>query len=249
MSRKGLPKDGETDAISEARAEHVRAITRDPRWKRLNRTDRCHMKALLDWHNPLNGYLRYRTRAWNLCDILEVDEETLRRSRKRLIAAGLIVSYEPGTGHRASEYCIARSWAEADEAAALRLLPNAPHFPALVTRTPSAVGRRGAAPADVDEDQDDEETPAELAEVRERYARARRRRSVRGVVPPELPTEKAPELKPWEISALVEADELYTSTTQTDNRRLKEDQLAVIDHGVALARSQIRRRPSTTGAA
>lgn len=185
MSRKGLAKD--TPETEKAREENIRAITEDPRWRLLNGTDRRHMRALLAWHDPLTGYLKYRTRHLNLIGVLDVDEETLRRSRLRLIAAGLIVSYLPGNGHIASTYCIARSWVEAEEAAALRRLPDAPRFPELVDRTPSAVDQRpAAAPAETDAD-DAPEDPGEVAEARERYERARRRRGVRGAVPPELP--------------------------------------------------------------
>lgn len=96
--------------------EHELPFTEDPRWKRLKASDRRLMKALLASFDPRTGHLE--TRAQDLTEILYVTEETLRRSRLRLIEAGLIVSYQPGTGHTASTYRIARSWDEAAEAVA-----------------------------------------------------------------------------------------------------------------------------------
>lgn len=237
MSRKGLTK--ETDGTREARAENTRLLTEDARFQRLNATDRRHMKALLTWHDPLTGYLGYRTRALNLMKVLDVSEETLRRSRLRLIARGLIVSYEPGTGHTASTYCIARSWAEAEEAVELRRRPDAPHFPELVNRTPSAVDGRPAAPAAAEEDQEPEETREERAEARERLGRVRRRQGVKGPVPPELPATPGPELKPEEIPALLEIAERSAGLQHLD----------VIKCGVALVRAEIRRAPNATSGA
>lgn len=232
MSRKALLKD--TDGIIAARKQNTASLTKDPRWKTLKNTDRRHMRLLLRWHNPLDGYLMRRTRALNLCEELDMSEEMLRRSRHRLIAAGLIVSYLPGSGRIASTYCIARSWAEADEAAALRQQPDRPHFPDLVDRTPSAVDKRPAAAAGADEDQAPEETEQERAAAADRLERARRRRGVRGPVPPELPTA-------GELDALRERAERETDLSQRNE---------TIVRGVALARGEIRRGPlSTSGAA
>jgi len=112
----GEPLDG----IQEARDEHSRSLIRDARWKQLKAADRRYMRALLASHDPLTGYLEYQIRTLGLTELLEVSEEALRQSRLRLIEAGLIVSYEPGSGRTASTYRIARSWEEADEAAANR---------------------------------------------------------------------------------------------------------------------------------
>ena len=95
--------------------EHVQSFTEDPRWKRLNGSDRRHMRALLASCDPLTGHLEMPAR--DLAELLEVTEETLRLSRLRLVEAGLVVSYRPGTGHTASTYRIARSWEEAADAA------------------------------------------------------------------------------------------------------------------------------------
>jgi hypothetical protein len=231
MSRKGSLKS--TAGTRAARKRHAEAIAADPRWMLLKPIDRRHMRALLAWHDPLTGYLEYRTRALNLVKQLDVTEETLRTSRWRLIEAGLIVSYSPGTGHVASTYCIARSWAEAEEAAALRLLPDRPHFPDLVDRTPSAVDKRPpAAAAPADEDQAPEETEQERTEAEERLHRARLRRGIRGPVPPVLPDA-------GELDALRERAERETDVDQRND---------TIVRGVALARSEIR-RGSLTGAA
>lgn len=237
MSRKGLAKD--TDETQKAREENIRSLTKDPRWRLLNGTDRRHMRALLAWHDPLTGYLRYRTRHLNLIDVLDVSEETLRRSRLRLIAAGLIVSYVPGTGHIASTYCVARSWAEADEAAGLRRQPDAPHFPELVDRTPSAVDQRPApAPAETDAG-DAPEDPGEVAEAQERYERARRRRGVRGAVPPELPLPNPGVQRPLvaEIDKRRADVEHQSDTNQRGRASLRE------------AYEQARRVPTASGAA
>jgi len=241
MSRKGFAKN--TPGTRESREENARSLTDDPRFRALNATDRRHMKALLNWHNPLTGYLGHRTRALNLMKVLDVSEETLRRSRLRLIAAGLIVSYNPGTGHEASTYCIARSWAEADEAAALRLLPDAPHFPALVDDTPSAVNHRGVPAAAAEEDQEQEETPEERAaaveEAREELGRARRRRGVRGAVPPELPLPDRGVQAPLvaEIDKRRADIEHQSDTNERGRTSLRE------------AYNQTRRVPTASGAA
>lgn len=91
------------------------ALTGDPQWKLLKATDRRHMRVLLELHNPRTGYLK--SSAQELTELLETTEETLRRSRRRLIEVGLIVSYEPGSGRRESIYRLARSWPEAEKAA------------------------------------------------------------------------------------------------------------------------------------
>lgn len=94
--------------------EHARPFTEDSRWKQLTASDRRHMKALLAAaHDPLTGHLEMR--AVDLAEFLEVTEESLRQSRLRLIEAGLILSYQPGTGRAVSTYRIARSWDEAAE--------------------------------------------------------------------------------------------------------------------------------------
>jgi hypothetical protein len=206
------------------------SITRDPRFKQLKAIDKRHIMLLLTWHNPLNGHLQWRTRAVNISERLFVTDETLRTSRWRLIEAGLIVSYVPGSGRRASEYVIARSWAEAEEAAALRRLPDAPHFPELVNRTPSAVNKRPAAAADGDEGQAVETDEGQAVEARERFERARRRRGVTGPVPPELPTA-------GELDALRERAERETDLDQRNN---------TIARGVALARAEIKRGSLST---
>lgn len=230
MSRKGFTK--ETSGTERLRKQTVDMLAEDPRWMLLKAIDRRHMRTLVAWHDPLTGYLMHRTRALNLTKILDVTEETLRTSRWRLIDAGLIISYVPGNGHRASDYCIARSWAEAETAAALRQLPDAPHFPELVDRTPSAVDARPAPPAEADEGQA-EETPEEREEAQERYERARRRRGVKGAVPPELPSSR-------EMAELREIEE----------RKADPDRLTEINRrGGAAARAAIRRVPSASGAA
>lgn len=233
MSRKGLPKD--TPETIAARTENTKSLTADPRWKQLKNSDRRHMRQLLRWHNPLTGYLRYRTRALNLTEVLEMSEEMLRRSRLRLIEAGLIVSYVPGSGRIASTYCIARSWTEAEEAAALRREPTAPHFPELVDRTPSAVNKRPTA-EDVEDQELDEETAEDLATAQERLGRAHRRRGVRGVVPPELPIPDRGIQRP-----LVE---------EIDKRRADiEHQSDTNERGSAAVRNALRRVPTASGAA
>lgn len=230
MSRKAFPKG--TTGTRQARDQIARSLAEDPRWNLLKAIDRRHMRALVAWHDPLTGYLQYRTRAINLTKLLDVTEETLRTSRWRLIDVGLIVSYVPGNGHIASTYCIARSWVEAEAAVMLRGQPDAPHFPELVDRTPSAVGNRAAPPAE-DEGQAPEETPEEREEAQERYERARRRRGVTGPVPPELPSSR-------EMDLLREIEE----------RRADPDRLTEInDRGGAAARAAIRRVPSASGAA
>jgi len=233
MSRKGLAK--ETDGIIAARKQNTTSLTKDPRWKALKNSDRRHMRLLLRWHDPLTGYLRYRTRALNLVEELEMSEEMLRRSRHRLIAAGLIVSYVPGSGRIASTYCVARSWSEAEEAAALRRAPDAPHFPELVDRTPSAVDGRPAAAAEEDQEQEQEEAPAELADARERYAQARRRKRVRGPVPPELPTPVPPSVP--DVPALREAAE-HRATTDLSK------QIEITERGSSAARANLRPGPA-----
>jgi hypothetical protein len=226
MSRKGFLKS--TSGVRAARKQHADAIAQDPRWRLLKAIDRRHLRQLLLWHDPLTGYLEYRTRALNLTERLDVTEETLRTSRWRLIEAGLIVSYVPGTGHKASTYCIARSWDEAEEAAALRRQPDRPHFPELVDRTPSAVNKRPAAPAD--EDQAPEETEQERADAEERLHRARLRRGIRGPVPPVLPDA-------GELDAIRERAERETDLDQRND---------TIVRGVALARAEIKRGSLST---
>jgi len=240
MSRKALAKD--TDGIREARKQHIKALTSDPRFKALKNTDKRHIRQLLLWHDPLTGYLRWRTRAANLTEVLFISEEMLRLSRLRLIEAGLIVSYVPGSGHIASTYCVARSWAEAEEAAALRRQPDAPHWPELVDRSPSAVdGRRPAAAAE--EDQEQEETPEERAaaaeEAREELGRARRRRGVRGAVPPELPLPNPGVQAPLvaEIDKRRADIEHQSDTNERGRTSLRE------------AYNQTRRVPTASGAA
>jgi hypothetical protein len=233
MSRKGSFKT--TAGTRAARKRHAEALAADPRWMLLKAIDRRHMRALLAWHDPLTGYLEYRTRALNLVKALDgVTEETLRTSRWRLIEAGLIVSYVPGTGHIASTYCIARSWVEAEEAAALRKRPDRPHHPELVDRTPSAVDKRPVAPAPAEEDQAPEETEQQRAEAEERLHRARLRRGIRGPVPPVLPDA-------GELDALRERAERETDVDLRNE---------TITRGVALARAAIKRDSlSTSGAA
>lgn len=236
MSRKDLTK--ETNGIVDARKQNIASMTKDPRWKTLKNTDRRHMRLLLRWHDPLTGYLRYRTRALNLTEELDMSEEMLRRSRKRLIAAGLIVSYVPGSGRIASTYCIARSWAEADEAATLRQTPDAPHFPELVDRTPSAVdGRPPAAAAADGEDQDQtpEERAAAAADAREELGRARRRRGIRGPVPPELPTPVPPSVP--DVPALREAAE-HRATTDLNK------QIEITERGSSAVRAALKPGPA-----
>jgi hypothetical protein len=234
MSRKALPKD--TAGTDRARQDHIKALTSDPRFKSLRRSDKLHIQQLLTWHNPLNGYLPYNTPALNLTRRLFTNEEQLRLSRWRLIDAGLIVSYVPGSGHTASRYCIARSWNEAEEAAALRRQPDAPHWPALVDETPSAVDHRGVPAAEDVEDQEQEETPEELADAQERLGRARRRRGVRGAVPPELPIPDRGVQRP-----LVE---------EIDRRRANiEHQSDTNERGAASVRDALRRVPTASGAA
>lgn len=133
--------------IKAARLEHIEAITGDPRYfALLNPSQRKLMRQLLWWHNPLNGHLGTPTAAYRLTDHKRLDcsESTLKRNRKVLLALGLIVSYQPGNGHAASEYVIARSWEEAEQAVALREAQgeNAPYWPEMVTRTPSVPGKR-----------------------------------------------------------------------------------------------------------
>ncbi|NUR04317.1 MAG: hypothetical protein HOY79_49790 [Streptomyces sp.] len=155
------------------------------------------MRTLLLWHDPLTGYLKSRTRAYNIMDRLDISESTLRRARRKLIHFGLIVSYVPGDGRIASTYVVARSWDEAGAAVKLResLGEDAPHFPELVDRTPSAVDKRPAPPAGDDEGQEQDETDEERQAAKERLDRAKRRRGVKGPVPPEIPSPSAlPEL-------------------------------------------------------
>lgn len=239
LSRKGLAKD--TEAIRAARRQHIKALTSDPRFKVLKNTDKRHIRQLLLWHDPLTGYLRYRTRALNLTDVLFVSEEMLRRSRLRLIEAGLIVSYVPGSGRIASTYCIARSWAEAEEAAALRKRPDAPHFPELVDRTPSAVDGRAPAAAEDDQEQEQEQeiTLEEIADARNRLGQARRRRGVRGAVPPELPLPDSGIQRPLvdEIDRRRADIEHQSDTNERGKTSLRE------------AYEQTRRVPTASGAA
>jgi len=97
--------------------EPARPFTEDPRWKRLSASDRRLMKALLAaTHNPLTGQLQ--ARAVDLAELLEISEEALRQSRLRLIEAGLILRYQPGTGRTASTYRLALSWGDVDGSAA-----------------------------------------------------------------------------------------------------------------------------------
>lgn len=91
--------------------EPARPFTGDPRWKRLSASARRLMKALLAAHDPLTGSLEVR--AIDLAELLEVSEEALRQSRLRLIEAGLILDYQPGSGRTPSTYRIARTWEEA----------------------------------------------------------------------------------------------------------------------------------------
>ena len=234
LSRKALPKN--TEGTRQARKDHIKALTSDPRFKLLKNTDKRHIRQLLLWHDPLTGYLPYKTPALNLTERLFVSEEMLRRSRLRLIEAGLIVSYVPGSGRDASRYCVARSWAEAEEAAALRRLPDAPHFPEVVDRTPSAVDGRAPAAAEDIEGQELEETAEELADAQDRLGRARRRRGVRGAVPPELPLPDRGIQRP-----LVE---------EIDKRRADiEHQSDTNERGSAAVRDALRRVPTASGAA
>jgi hypothetical protein len=239
MSRKALPKD--TEETQRARKDHIKALTSDPRFKRLRNSDKRHIRLLLSWHNPLNGYLPYKTPALNLIDRLYMSEEELRLSRWRLIDAGLIVSYVPGSGRTQSVYCIARSWNEAEVAAALRLLPDAPYWPALVDETPSAVDHRGvpAAAAEDIEDQEQEETAEERADAQERLGRARRRGHVRGVVPPELPLPDRGIQRPLvdEIDRRHADIEHQSDTNERGRASLRE------------AYEQTRRVPTASGAA
>jgi len=238
MSRKALPKD--TEETTRARKDHIKALTSDPRFKKLRRSDQRHILLLLTWHNPLTGYLRYKTPALNLTERLRVSEEDLRLSRWRLIDAGLIVSYLPGSGRTQSKYCVARSWNEAEVAADLRRQPDAPHWPALVDETPSAVDCRGVPATAAEEDQEREETPEEsataAAEAREELGRARRRRGVRGAVPPELPIPDRGIQRPL-------VDEI-------DRRRANiEHQSDTNERGSAAVRDALRRVPTASGAA
>jgi hypothetical protein len=228
LSRKALPKD--TLETREARKDHIKALKSDPRFKSLRRSDKLHIQLLLQWHDPLTGYLPYTTPALNLTDRLFMSEEDLRLSRWRLIDVGLIVSYVPGSGRVASRYCVARSWNEADKAAALRQLPDAPHWPALVDDTPSAVDCRGVPAAAVDEDQEQEETEQERADAEERLHRARLRRGIRGPVPPVLPDA-------GELDAIRERAERETDLDQRND---------TIVRGVALARAEIKRGSLST---
>lgn len=91
--------------------EPARPFTEDPRWKRLSAPDRRLMKALLAARAPLTGQLQVR--AVDLVELLETSEEALRQSRLRLIEAGLILDYQPGSGRTPSTYRIARTWEEA----------------------------------------------------------------------------------------------------------------------------------------
>lgn len=188
MSRKA-PRI-ETETTRTARNQHSQSIVNDVRFRvLLTATERRLARLLLTWHDPLTGYLKFRTRVLNITDVLDVSEETVRRARKSLIRVGLIVSYVPGNGHIASTYVVARSWGEAEEAVALResLGDDAPYFPELVDDTPSAVGKRYAPPVEVVEDQEPEQAAQEAEEATERYERKRRSRAVVGPVPPELP--------------------------------------------------------------
>lgn len=156
-----------SQAVIEMAQAQRDSILDDPRAAFLSRWEYLLLQQLLYWHDPMTGRLYSRTPVRNLEKKLQVSDTTIMRARRGLIAKGLILGYVPGRGMPgemavASTYHVARSWAEADQGAALRQLPDAPYFPELPPDMPSRPGELLAAPAapEVDEGQEQEEPEA-----------------------------------------------------------------------------------------
>ena len=109
----------------------------DPRAQELSRRAHALLKQLVVWHDPLTGHLPKRdTYNATLSTILRYSPTTLSRARRELIDRGLLIGYQPGDGRAGGRYVIARSWQEAEQAAAARaeLGDAAPYWPPLPAR-------------------------------------------------------------------------------------------------------------------
>lgn len=133
-------------------------ILNSPRGYALKRRQRSLLKQLMAWVNPLTGHLKFATMNATLERELAISTRTLARARRELIELGLLIGYQPGDGRHPGRYTIARSWAEADEAAAERRRNGGtPYFPPNPQRvpderptvTPRATPQQPAPPAQV----------------------------------------------------------------------------------------------------
>lgn len=183
------------------------AILGDARMKGISRRAHLLLRQLLFWHDPLTGHLYSRTPVANLEKALLCSDTTIMRARRELIAAGLLLGYRPGSGEEGSRYHVARSWEEAEAAAAARKAPDAPYFPEVAEDPkPSVPGAHlkqadedqepkadeGQAPEaeapEVDEGQEDAEDEAPLSHPHRRPGRPRK-----GSKAPKEPLWRGPE--------------------------------------------------------